>query len=71
LTQSDKCQTIIAMKKASVGRPPLPSAKRRSVRVTFRLTTTLHKAVAKAAERDGKTVGTYIADTLAKVLKGE
>jgi predicted HicB family RNase H-like nuclease len=59
------------MRKASVGRPPIPPAKRRSVRVTFRLTAALHKAVAQAAQRDGKTVGTYIADTLAEVLKGE
>ena len=59
------------MKKASVGRPPTPPAKRRSVRVTFRLTAGLHKAVADAAEREGKTVGTYIADKLAEVLKGK
>jgi len=59
------------MKKASVGRPPIPATKRRSVRVTFRLTAALHNAVAKAAEREGKTVGTYIADTLAERLKGE
>ncbi len=71
MTESDKCQTIIAMKKASVGRPPISPAKRRSVRVTFRLTATLHKAVAKAAKHEGKKVGTYIVDTLAERLKGK
>ena len=59
------------MKKASVGRPPIPPAKRRSVRVTFRLTAAFYKAVAEAAKRDGKKVGTYIADTLAERLKGK
>jgi predicted HicB family RNase H-like nuclease len=59
------------MRKTSVGRPPISPTKRRSVRVTFRLTAGLHKAVAKAAERDGKTVGTYIAETLKASVKGK
>ena len=57
-------------RKKRMGRPPLPKAERRSVKISFRVTVTLHKAVVEAAEREGKSVGTYIADILANVVEG-
>ncbi len=53
-----------------MGRPPMPAAKRKSVRLSFRMTAALHRVVAETAKREGKTVGAYIADTLANVTKG-
>ena len=53
-----------------MGRPPLPKAKRRSVKMSFRATAALHKAVVEAAEREGKSVGKFITDTLANAVEG-
>jgi predicted HicB family RNase H-like nuclease len=53
-----------------MGRPPLPKAQRRSVKVSFRATAALHSAVVEAAKREGKSVGKYITDALAQAVKG-
>lgn len=53
-----------------MGRPPLPKAEHKSVRLSFRVTTGLQKAIVLAAKREGKTVGRYITDTLVNAVKG-
>jgi predicted HicB family RNase H-like nuclease len=57
-------------RKKRMGRPPLPKAQRRSVKVSFRATAALHSAVVEAAKREGKSVGKYITDALAQAVKG-
>jgi len=57
-------------RKKRMGRPPLPKAERRSVKVSFRATAALHKAVVEAAEREGKSVGKYITDALVNLVEG-
>ncbi len=57
-------------RKKRMGRPPLPKAKRRNVKVSFRATAALHKAVVEAAKREGKSVGKFITDTLANAVEG-
>ena len=54
-----------------MGRPPLPKKQRRSVRITFRATAALRKALKKQAEREEKTLGTYIADVLQSKIDDE
>jgi predicted HicB family RNase H-like nuclease len=58
-------------KKKRMGRPPLPKAKRRSVRLSFRMTAALHKAVLEAAKREGKSVGKYVTDAVEASLRSE
>ncbi len=53
-----------------MGRPPLPKTERRSVKVSFRITAALNKAIAEAAEREGKSVGKYITETLEGRIEG-
>jgi len=53
-----------------MGRPPLPKDQLKSVKVFFRATPAFHKALLKAAKRQGKPLATYISDTLAKIVKG-
>jgi predicted HicB family RNase H-like nuclease len=57
-------------RKKRMGRPPIPKHQRKSVRLSFRVTAALHKTVVEAAKRKGKSVGTYIADALAKMAEG-
>jgi hypothetical protein len=57
------------MKAKKMGRKPLPKAKRRSVKITFRATSALRKALDKNARREDKTTGTYIADVLQKQIE--
>jgi len=55
-----------------MGRPPLPKSQLKSVRMSFRVTPGLKKALLDAAKRDGVPVGRYITDTLkAKLTRGE
>jgi predicted HicB family RNase H-like nuclease len=58
------------LRKKRMGRPPLPKAERRSVKVSFRVTATLHKAVVEAAKREGKSVGKFITDGLVTLVEG-
>ncbi len=53
-----------------MGRPPLPKAERRSVKVSFRVTAELHKVIAEAARREGKSVGKYITEALESRTEG-
>jgi len=53
-----------------MGRPPIPKAQRKSVRLSFRMTAALHQAVVDAAEREGKSVGKYITETLEGRIEG-
>ena len=46
------------------GRPKLPKDKVRSVKLSLRMTTGLHEALERIAEREGKPLGTYICDVL-------
>jgi predicted HicB family RNase H-like nuclease len=57
-------------RKRRMGRPPIPKAQRKSVRLSFRVTASLHKAVVEAAKREGKSVGRFITDTLVNAVKG-
>ena len=53
-----------------MGRPPLPKTERRSVKVSFRVTAALHKAIAEAARRESKSIGKYISETLEGRIEG-
>jgi predicted HicB family RNase H-like nuclease len=52
------------MRRKKPGRKALPKAQRRSVKITFRATIALRKALDDKAEQEGKTMGTYIANML-------
>jgi predicted HicB family RNase H-like nuclease len=54
-----------------MGRPPLPESQRLSVKVFFRVTPSFHKALLKAAKREGKPLATWVSDTLAGIVEGE
>ncbi|MBN1359727.1 MAG: toxin-antitoxin system HicB family antitoxin [Sedimentisphaerales bacterium] len=54
-----------------MGRPPLPKSQLRSVKVFFRVTPALHKALVAAAKRQDKPLGKYINDTLEQAVKGD
>jgi predicted HicB family RNase H-like nuclease len=57
-------------KRKRMGRPPLPKAERKSVRLSFRVTAAMYKAVAEAAKQEGKSVGRFVNETLETRLKG-
>jgi len=58
------------MKKKRMGRPPLPKSQLKSMRMSFRVTPALRKALLDAAKREGVPVGRYITDTLKTRLTG-
>lgn len=53
-----------------MGRPPIPKAQRKCVRLSFRLTPASHKAIVQAAKQRGKSVGEFISDALKTVMEG-
>jgi len=59
------------LKKSKMGRPPIPKAQRRSVKLSLRITAALHKAVGKAADAQGKTIGSYVNDVLTAAIRGD
>ena len=52
-----------------MGRPPLPKGLVRSVRLFFRVTPSLYKALQKAAKREQKPLGKWMNDTLQNVIE--
>lgn len=58
-------------RKTRTGRPPIPKAQRKSVKVSLRMQSALHRAVKKAAKREGKSVGSYINDVLGDAIERE
>jgi len=57
-------------RKVRMGRPPIPAAQRKSVKLSLRVTTSLHKAVSRAAKAQGQSIGRYINDALEAAVKG-
>ncbi len=57
-------------RKARMGRPPIPKAQRRSVKLSLRITAALRTALGKAAKTQGKTIGSYVNDILENAVKG-
>ena len=57
-------------KKKRMGRPPLPAAARRAVKVSLRMTHALHAAASKAARQQGVTISGYIHNLIVEAVKG-
>ena len=52
-----------------MGRPILPKDKLRSEKITFRATPALRRALEKRAQREKKTLGTYIVSVLQNIIE--
>lgn len=57
-------------RKVRMGRPPIPAAQRKSVKLSLRVTAALHKAIGQAAKAQRKSIGSYVSDTLEAAVKG-
>jgi predicted HicB family RNase H-like nuclease len=57
------------MKTKKMGRPPLPKEQVRSVRITFRVTAALRKALEKRAKQERESLGKYIAGVLQSTIE--
>jgi predicted HicB family RNase H-like nuclease len=53
---------------AKMGRPLLPKKQRRSVKITFRVTSALQKALEQRAKQEKKIVGRFIRDLLEREI---
>jgi predicted HicB family RNase H-like nuclease len=58
-------------KRSRMGRPPLPKAQCKSIRIAFRVTPGLNRALVRAAKREGKPLGRYISEALQAMLEGD
>ncbi|UCD49799.1 MAG: toxin-antitoxin system HicB family antitoxin [Phycisphaerales bacterium] len=53
-----------------MGRPPFPAGKAKSKEVMVRFTPAMHRAMVKAAKRQGKPLTAWIREAVARALTG-